>query len=86
MLKNLVKKSKNRSSIHFANFRSINNEMKIKVLTKLIKDMTQSYYSIRSTKIINLIKQIEVKKEKLNYHLGGCRVFREKNYIVLKKK
>ena len=57
--------------------------MKIRVLSKSIKEFTKSYYSIRSKKIINLAKQIDEKKNK-ELTLAGCFFLKKKNYIVIK--
>ena len=58
--------------------------MKMKVLEKSIKDLTNSYYSPRSKKILNLIVLIK-KKKKLKSTLGGCLILTEKNQIILYK-
>ena len=51
--------------------------MKILVLKKLIKDYTGSYYTVRSKKIVNLIRQIET-KEDAKLTLGGCIIIKGK--------
>ena len=51
---------------------------------KTIKDFTNSYYSTRSKKIINLINQIKTKKN-AKFTLGGCIILREKKHIILEK-
>ncbi len=58
--------------------------MKMRVFKKTIKDFTNSYYSPRSKKILQLINQIESKKD-AKLTLGGCVIFRQKNHIILKK-
>ena len=58
--------------------------MKIKVLSKSIKEFTNSYYSTRSKKIINLIERIQKKDIKKNT-LSGCFIFKEKNHIIIQK-
>jgi len=70
--------------INLKNFNKINQEMKMRVFKKAIKDFTKSYYSIRSKKIFNLIDKIKVKKN-AKLTLGGCIISREKNRIILKK-
>ncbi len=82
--KETVKKKKNKIFIRLEGFNSLNEEMKMRVFKKSIKDFTNSYYSPRSKKIFNLIDQIRAKKNpKLT--LGGCIISREKNHIILKK-
>ena len=82
--KETVKKKKNKIFIRLESFNSLNEEMKMRVFKKSIKDFTNSYYSPRSKKIFNLIDQIRAKKNpKLT--LGGCIISREKNHIILKK-
>ena len=44
--------------------------MKMRVIKKSIKDLTKSYYSPRSKKIINLIKQRLGQKKKTNLTLS----------------
>ena len=58
--------------------------MKMRVVKKTIKDTTHAYYTPRSKKIFNLIKQIDSKKN-TNFTLGGCLIYRDKNLIILEK-
>ena len=58
--------------------------MKIRVLTKSIKESSNSYYSTRSKKIINLIQQLE-KKSEAKLTLSGCLIFNKKNHIIVEK-
>ena len=80
----LVTKRKNKIYINLSSFKDLNDEMKMKVLEKSIKDLTNSYYSPRSKKILNLIVLIKTKK-KLKSTLGGCLILTEKNQIILYK-
>ena len=82
--KNMVKKKKNEINISLKNFNNINQEMKMRVFKKVIKDFTKKYYSIRSKKIFNLIDQIGAKKN-AKLTLGGCIISREKKHIILRK-
>ena len=82
--KNTVNKKNNMIMINLENFNKINQEMKMRVFKKAIKDFTKVYYSTRSKKIFNLIDKIKVKKN-AKLTLGGCIVSREKNHIILKK-
>ena len=63
---------------------NLNQEMKIRVFRKSIKDFTHAYYSPRSKKVLNLINQIKVKKDR-KLTLGGCIIFKEKKHIILEK-
>ena len=82
--KNTVKKKNNIIIINLKNFNKINQEMKMRVFKKAIKDLTKAYYSIRSKKIFNLIDKIKAKKN-AKLTLGGCIISREKNHINLQK-
>ena len=63
-------------------FNKINQEMKMRVFKKAIKDLTKAYYAARSKKIFNLIDQIKAKKN-AKLTLGGCIISRKKNHINL---
>ena len=82
--KNLINKKKNKILINLKSLNSLNQEMKMRVFKKSIKDFTNAYYSPRSKKIFNLINQIKTKKN-AKLTLGGCIILREKNHIILKK-
>ena len=82
--KNIIKKKKSEIMIDLKIFNKINQEMKMRVFKKAIKDLTKAYYVARSKKIFNLIDQIKVKKN-AKLTLGGCIISREKNHINLKK-
>ncbi len=70
--------------VNVKKFNNINLEMKILVLKKLIKDYTGSYYTVRSKKIVNLIRQIET-KEDAKLTLGGCIIIKGKKHIIIQK-
>jgi len=61
-----------------------NQEMKMKIFQQSIKSLTNSYYSPRSKKILNLINGIKIKKN-TKFTLGGCLVVRQNNHLILKK-
>ena len=82
--KNIINKKKSEIMIDLKIFNKINQEMKMRVFKKAIKDLTKAYYVARSKKIFNLIDQIKVKKN-AKLTLGGCIISREKNHINLKK-
>ncbi len=80
----IIKKKNNEIMINLKIFNKINQEMKMRVFKKAIKDSTKAYYYTRSKKIFNLIDQIQAKKN-AKLTLGGCIIYREKNHINLKK-
>ena len=82
--KDLASKKKKKVFINIKKFNNLNNEMKMKVLKKGIKDISKAYYSPRIQKIINLIEQLDLKKN-TKLTLGGCLIFKEKNQIILEK-
>ena len=82
--KNIINKKKSEIMIDLKIFNKINQEMKMRVFKKAIKDLTKAYYVARSKKIFNLIDQIKAKKN-AKLTLGGCIISREKNHINLKK-
>ena len=82
--KDIIVKKNKKIFIELKNFHNINQEMKVMVLKKTIKDFTQSYYATRSKKVINLINQIKAKKN-VKFTLGGCIIFKEKKHIIFQK-
>ena len=82
--KEAVNVKKTKILINLKNFKSFNQEMKMKVLNQAIKDLTNTYYLPRSKKIFNLIDFIASSK-KIKFTLGGCIILREKNHVILTK-
>ena len=82
--KDIIVKKNDKIFIDLRSFHNINQEMKVMVLKKTIKDFTHSYYATRSKKIINLINQIKDKKN-AKFTLGGCIILREKKHIIFQK-
>ena len=70
--------------INLKKFNSLNQEMKMRVFNKSLKESTKSYYSPRSKKVINLVNQLKVKKD-IQLTLLGCFILKEKNHIIIKK-
>jgi tRNA(Ile)-lysidine synthase len=70
--------------IDLKKFNSLNQEMKMRVLNKSLKESTKSYYSPRSKKVINLVNQLKVKKD-MQLTLLGSFILKEKNHIIIKK-
>ncbi len=82
--KEIVNKKNSKLLINFNKFNSLNKEMKMKVLKQSIKNLSNAYYSPRSKKILNLVAHLDCRKD-LDRTLGGCVIYKEKNYIILKK-
>ena len=80
----LVKKKNNKIHLKFNDFNSLNSEMKIRFFKKAIKDLTGSYYTQRTKKIVNLIWRIEANKNHKD-SLGKCVILRKKGHITLQK-
>ena len=80
----IVNLSKKGVFINFKEFNKLNQEMKFRIMKRSIQDFTNSYYSARSKKILNLMQQIE-NNDKVQHFLSGCVIFREKNQLILKK-
>ena len=82
--KDLVIKKKNLILISLKKFNYLNEEMKMRVFSKSLKDFTNSYYSPRAKKMINLIEKLKTKKN-TKFTLAGCFILKEKNHITIKK-
>ncbi len=82
--KNIANKKKSKILINVKSLNDLNQEMKIKVIKKSIKEISKSYYSPRSQKIINLIKRLEV-PNKITSTLGGCLIIKQQKHIILEK-
>ena len=80
----IVIKEKSKFMINLKSLNSLNDEMKMRILKKSLKDFTKSYYSPRSEKIFNIINQFKSgKKTKLT--LSGCLILQDKNHVTIKK-
>ena len=82
--KDLVIKKKNLILISLKKFNYLNEEMKMRVFSKSLKDFTNSCYSPRAKKMINLIEKLKTKKN-TKFTLAGCFILKEKNHITIKK-
>ena len=82
--KDLIKKNKNIITINLNKLNTLNQEMKMRVFNKSLKEIKDSYYSPRSKKVINLVKQLETKKN-AKFTLAGCIILKKKNQIIIKK-
>ena len=82
--KDTVINKKNKILIDLKDFNNFNNEMKMRIFQKAVKEITKSYYSVRSKKIENLIHLLKEEKNK-KILIKGCAILREKNQIIIKK-
>ena len=80
----ITNNKKNQFLINLNSFKKLNQEMKMRVLNKALKEFTKSYYSSRSKKIINMIDLLESSHD-TKFTLGGCIFFKDKNDIIIKK-
>jgi tRNA(Ile)-lysidine synthase len=83
IFKEIIKKKNKEILINFNKFKEHNKEIKIALINESIKRIKKNYYSIRSKKVNNLIKNIE----KINFKkstLGGCVFVIKKDYLSLK--
>ena len=65
-------------------FRQEPQEIKFKVVNKIIKKTTNSYYPPRSKKVLNLIDRFQTNRIK-KCTLGGCIFKREKRFLFVSK-
>ena len=65
-------------------FNNLNQEMRMRTLSRSIKDVSKSYYPLRSKKIINLDAKLKMKNN-LKLSLAGCLIFKDKKQIIIKK-
>jgi len=75
---------KSKILINLKKYAILNQEMKMRILNKAIKELTESYYPPRSKKIINLVNQLGVKKY-VKLPIAGCFILKEKNHIIVAK-
>ena len=64
IIKNIINKKNNLISINFNKFKVLDNEIKISVINESIKILKKNYYNLRSKKVINLIKKLQLKSFK----------------------
>ena len=82
--KDLLISKKKRISLNLEKFNNLNQEMRMRVLSRSIKEITKSYYSLRSKKIINVDNQLKMKNN-LKLPLAGCLIFKDKKHIIIEK-
>ena len=84
LFRDIAKKSNGEILLDKKKFYKLNTEIKMRVINDSVKILKKNYYSIRSKKVNNLIKNLGSKKIK-KATLGGCIFFVKKHHICLKK-
>ena len=79
----LIKKGNKEILINLKSFKELNDDTKIEIINKSIKQLKKNYYDIRSKKVSNLIKNINRKDFKKST-LGGCIFFKKGGNLCLK--
>ena len=82
--KKIIKKSKKLISINFRDFKTLNLELKIRIINDSIKILKKNYYNPRSKKVINLLKKFEDNRQS-KATLSGC-IFEKTGHLLKVKK
>ena len=82
--KSCVNKKKKETVISLKNFSLENEEIRLKVLSNCIKNVSKNYYPPRAKKILSLLSKIK-SDEKLKATLGGCVIQKNHNNLVIFK-
>ena len=80
----IVIKRKNKYQINYDDFRQLNDEAKLKLFGKIIRNIKKSDYPPRSKKILNLIAALKNKKFSKST-LGNCLITKLPAYIVFER-
>jgi len=79
-LKKFVKFKKKETTLDLKMFKREPQEVKFKIINRIVKNRSLSYYPPRSQKVLNLISRFEAKNPK-KCTLGGCIFERKKNLL-----
>ena len=79
-LKKFVKFKKSETVLNLKMFKKEPQEVKFKIINRIVKNRSLSYYPPRSQKVLNLISRFEAKNPK-KCTLGGCIFERKKNLL-----
>ena len=79
-IKKFVKFKKKETVLNLQMFKKEPEEIKFKIINKIVKNRALSYYPPRSHKVLNLISRFETKNSK-KCTLGGCIFERRKNLL-----
>ncbi len=83
-IKKLVRKESKQIILNFINFKVEPAEIKFRIINKVVKNISKSYYPPRSRKVINLIDGFQRNRIK-KCTLGGCIFEKKKNYLYVSK-
>ena len=79
----IVKIHKNEVLINWKKFKTLNLEMKIKIINSAIKILKNNYYNPRASKVSNLIGYLESNKYK-RFTLAKCQFIKKRDHLSLK--
>ena len=79
-----TRNEKNKKLVNLKRLYLESNEIKIKLLSLLIKNFSKSYYPPRSKKVLNVLKGLELKRIN-KFTLGGCLLERSGDYLSITK-
>ncbi len=79
-----IKKDKNKIILNYKLFLSETSEIQMKVLSKAIKNFSNSYYPPRSIKVLNLLNGLRKFNQK-QFTLSGCLISRDDKFVTIKK-
>ncbi len=80
----IKKETRNEVILKQKKFKSLNEEIKLKIINHAIKIVSKKYYAPRSKKVINLIKNLKV-GDSSKFTLGGCLIVKNRDYLVFRK-
>ena len=80
----IVVKRKDKYQINYDDFRHLNDEAKLKLFGKIIRNIKKSDYPPRSKKIFIAIDNLST-KEKVEHKMGGCLFTRKRGTIFIEK-
>ena len=79
-----TKKVTNKVLVNLKEIKQESEEIKLKLLSMVIKNFSKSYYPPRSKKVLNALKRLNSSK-KTKLTLGGCLLEKSGNYLYITK-
>ena len=79
-----TKKVTNKVLVNLKEIKQESEEIKLKLLSMVIKNFSKSYYPPRSKKVLNVLKRLNSSK-KTKLTLGGCLLEKSGNYLYITK-
>ncbi len=79
-----IKLDKKKVTINYKKFNTFHEEIKIKLINESIRKLIKNYYNPRSSKVINLIKNMK-KVNESKFTLGGCLFIKKNDTLMVKK-